>query len=110
MFFDKNNQLIKFRCRLSGIDCAEKKSKDQEEVEYALKALDRFKQIVNNELVFARFHTYGDCSNPQSPKVFGKYGRLLTTLYKTKDSDHSINDQLVEEGFAYKYEGGKRAL
>ena len=38
----------------------------------------------------------------------GKYGRCLVKLYNTKEDTKSFNNILVEEGYAYKYYGGKK--
>lgn len=89
------NRPVKFRCRLLGVDCAERRSSNQEEKECALRARDFFTKWVNDELVIV------DCHQ------FDKYGRLLTTVYK-QDSGVSINDLLLKEKLAYSYSGGTR--
>jgi len=83
---------VKFRVRLSGIDCAEKRTLNEKEKEHALKALNFFKNWVNNELVIL------EC------KDFDKYGRLLASIYNKKNE--CINDLLLKERLAYNY-GGK---
>ena len=37
----------------------------------------------------------------------GKYGRLLGWLYLDDDTV-SLNEKIIEEGFAWEYEGGKK--
>ena len=37
----------------------------------------------------------------------GKYGRLLGWLY-IGDSDVSLNEQMIEEGYAWPYDGGTK--
>ncbi len=37
----------------------------------------------------------------------GKYGRLLGWLY-VGDSDISLNEQMIEEGYAWAYDGGTK--
>ena len=37
----------------------------------------------------------------------GKYGRLLGWLY-VGDSDISLNEQMIEEGYAWPYDGGTK--
>ena len=37
----------------------------------------------------------------------GKYGRLLGWLY-IGDSDLSLNEQMITEGYAWAYDGGKK--
>lgn len=97
LVFFLNGKIVKFRCRLSNIDCAEKKSNDVYERECAIKAMERVNEMVGDSgIVYARF------------KKFDKYGRLLVELFTTKESEYSINDTLVGEGLAYEYHGGKR--
>ena len=86
-----DNKPVKFRVRLSGIDCAEKRTKDDEEKAYALKALNFFKDWVNNELVIL------ECED------FDKYGRLLASIYNK--NNECINKLLLKEKLAYKYSG-----
>ena len=37
----------------------------------------------------------------------GKYGRLLGWLY-VGDGDTSLNEQMIEEGYAWAYDGGTK--
>ena len=37
----------------------------------------------------------------------GKYGRLLGWLY-VGDSDISLNEQMIEQGYAWEYDGGTK--
>ena len=37
----------------------------------------------------------------------GKYGRLLGWLY-VGDSEKSLNEQMIEEGYAWEYDGGTK--
>jgi len=89
LILDKNP--VKFRVRLSGIDCAEKRTLNEKEKEHALKAANFFKNWVNNQLVIL------EC------KDFDKYGRLLASIYNTKNE--CINDLLLQERLAYSYSG-----
>ena len=68
-----------------------------EQARLAKAAKARLKEILketNNEFILV---SYG----------VGKFGRCLGELFSTMDSD-SINNQLVSEGHAKKYYGGKR--
>ena len=58
--------------------------------------------------MFVGFHTFLNklCTNKK-----GKYGRYLGTVYRQRKSGEeqlNINQQLIEEGFAVEYYGGKR--
>jgi len=39
----------------------------------------------------------------------GKYGRLLGWLY-IGDSEQSLNEQMIEEGYAHAYDGGTKDM
>ena len=38
----------------------------------------------------------------------GKYGRLLGWLYYVGDQDRSLNELMIEEGYAWAYDGGTK--
>ena len=88
---------VKKRIRLYGMDAWESRTRDKEEKVKGLAAKARLIQILNennNEFILV---SHG----------VGKFGRCLGELFLTSDSD-SINNQLVSEGHAKKYNGGKR--
>ena len=88
---------VKKRIRLYGMDAWESRTRNKEEKGKGLAAKARLKEILketNNEFILV---SYG----------VGKFGRCLGELFLTMDSD-SINNQLVSEGHAKKYYGGKR--
>lgn len=87
----------KIRIRMVGINTPESRTRDLEEKKLGLAAKARLKEILketNNEFILV---SYG----------VGKFGRCLGELFQTADSD-SINNQLISEGHAKKYYGGKR--
>lgn len=84
----------KTKCRLLGIDTAEiRRSENDLEKEFALKTRDHMRDLVLNKIKYVK-------CGPND-----KFGRLLVTIYDDNDSSCSINDQLVESGYAYKYDG-----
>ena len=88
---------VKKRIRLYGMDAWESRTRDKEEKVKGLAAKARLIQILdenNNEFILV---SHG----------VGKFGRCLGELFLTSDSD-SINNQLITEGHAKKYNGGKR--
>ena len=88
---------LKKRIRFQGMDAWESRTRNKEEKVKGLAAKARLKEILketNNEFILV---SYG----------VGKFGRCLGELFLTMDSD-SINNQLVSEGHAKKYYGGKR--
>lgn len=97
-----NGKPQKFRTRLIGIDTAEikPKNKNAEEKElekkFAIKTREYLSNIILNKLI------YVECGD------WDKYGRLLVTLYKDNVSELSLNKTLVDEGYAYGYEGATK--
>ena len=118
-----HNQIYKFNMRLSGIDTPEMrplKTKPNRDLEKKASIISRNKllQLVTDQNI--NLHTayskreiknilninkkllYIKCGK------FDKYGRCLVKLYNTKDHIKSFNNILVENGYAYKYYGGKK--
>jgi micrococcal nuclease len=84
----------KERVRVAGVDTPEKLGYDatnwlKEKLEGAISGDDDL--IIRTELVGG----------------VGKYGRLLGWLY-IGDSDVSLNDQMITEGYAWEYDGGTK--
>ena len=96
---------IKKRIRYKGIDTWESRTRDLDEKKKGLAAKARTKELlesVSNKSGYFRIKSYGT----------GKYGRVLADIY-IQDSDHNhiwVNKQLITEGHAYKYEGGKKKV
>ena len=93
----------KERVRVAGVDTPEKRTRDKEEKELGLDATAWLKEKLdgalrgNDELVI-RTELVGGV---------GKYGRLLGWLY-IGDADLSLNEQMIEEGYAWAYDGGTK--
>ena len=96
---------IKKRIRYSGIDTWESRTRDLEEKAKGLEAKARNKELlmeVSSKSGYFRLKSFG----------VGKYGRVLGEIY-IQDSNKNticINNQLINEGHAYIYEGGKKKL
>ena len=80
----------KERVRVAGVDTPEKRTRDLEE------ALDG--AIAGDDDLIIRTELVGG---------MGKYGRLLGWLY-IGDSDLSLNEQMITEGYAWEYDGGTK--
>tara|TARA_R100001463_G_scaffold49908_1_gene99952 strand:- start:6585 stop:6983 length:399 start_codon:yes stop_codon:yes gene_type:complete len=81
------------RIRLTGIDTPESRTRDLEEKKRGLAAKNRLIELLGSgEFIL------------ESREV-GKFGRVLGTLHV---GQMNINDQLVEEGHAVEYYGGKK--
>jgi len=87
----------KERVRLAGIDTPESRTKDLAEKHMGLEA----KAYLTELLVAA------DDLIVKTEKD-GKFGRMLGWFYNNKFSVFSINEQLIDEGYAWKYDGGSK--
>ena len=96
---------IKKRIRYSGIDTWESRTRDLKEKAKGLEAKARNKELlmeISAKSGYFRIKSYG----------MGKYGRVLADVYIHDSADNHIwvNKQLITEGHAYKYEGGKKKV
>lgn len=103
VIFEHNGELIKYKCRCMGYDCAEMKpNKDKpnrdEEKELAIKAKNRLEELLNKH-------------STKLIKIeclqFDKYGRLLINVYNMVD-EKSINQIMIDEGHGKPYIGGTK--
>jgi len=91
------------RVRIAGVDTPEKRTRNLEEKALGIDATNWLKDKLNetikgeDELV-VRTELKGGV---------GKYGRLLGWLY-VGDSDLSLNEQMITEGYAWPYDGGTK--
>ena len=93
----------KERVRVAGIDTPEKRTRDLEEKELGIDATNWLKKhleeaISGEEDLVIRTELVGGV---------GKYGRLLGWLY-IADSQLSLNEMMIEEGYAWAYDGGTK--
>ena len=94
---------IKKRIRFMGINTPESRTRDLEEKAKGLAAKDRVKQLLEGTNTI-QLKSHG----------VGKYGRVLGELHidvvdgKEKMTLESVNELLIKEGHAVKYDGGKR--
>ena len=95
----------KARVRMMGIDTPESRTRNKAEKALGLASKARLKEILKGQKV-----------RLVCTKEKGKFGRILGSLWLV-DADSSfggvgdvnVNDQLVEEGHARPYWGGKKA-
>ena len=93
----------KERVRVAGVDTPEKRTRDLEEKELGIDATNWLKKhleeaISGEEDLVIRTELVGGV---------GKYGRLLGWLY-IADSQLSLNEMMIEEGYAWAYDGGTK--
>ncbi len=91
------------RVRIAGVDTPEKRTRDLEEKALGLDATNWLKEkltetIKGDEELTIRTELVGGT---------GKYGRLLGWLY-VGDSAVSLNQQMIQEGYAWEYSGGTK--
>ena len=93
----------KERVRVAGVDTPEKRTRDLEEKELGIEATNWLKEkldgaISGDDDLVIRTELVGG---------MGKYGRLLGWLY-IGDSELSLNELMIEEGYAWSYDGGTK--
>jgi|LWDU01.1.fsa_nt_gi micrococcal nuclease len=83
------------RIRLAGINAPESRTRNLVEKKYGIEAKLRLVELLCPDMSQVTVQSHG----------LGKYGRVLGTLFV---DDKNINQQLVSEGYAVEYNGGKR--
>ena len=96
---------FKKRIRFKGVDTWESRTRNLEEKALGLKAKARTKELlekVSSKSGYFRIKSYG----------LGKYGRVLADVFikDKKGKTICVNNQLISEGHAYIYDGGKKKV
>ena len=94
----------KERVRVAGVDTPEKRTRDLEEKALGIDATNWLKKKLEDTIAGD-----GDELSIRTELVggMGKYGRLLGWLYINEDTV-SLNEQMIEEGYAWEYDGGTK--
>ena len=87
----------KERVRLAGIDTPEKRTKDQKEKEMGYQATE-----------FLEMHLMEATKLTVKTEKEGKFGRMLGWLYKSETDTTSINQIMIDKGYAWAYDGGTK--
>ena len=93
----------KERVRVAGVDTPEKRTRDLEEKALGYDATHWLEDKLNGAIA-------GDDDlviRTELDGGVGKYGRLLGWLY-IGDEEVSLNEQMIEEGYAWAYDGGTK--
>ena len=107
----------KYNIRLIGIDTCEMKSKNKENKERAVKARNRVLQWLGLNIELTTEYTRNQIQKLLTEDVylvwihcgsFDKYGRLLASVYLAPHDTVSCADMLLEERYAYSYQGGTK--
>ena len=93
----------KERVRVAGVDTPEKRTRNLEEKELGIDATNWLKKeledvLAGDDELIVRTELHGGV---------GKYGRLLGWLY-VGDEQVSLNEQMIEHGYAWEYDGGTK--
>ena len=87
----------KERVRLAGIDTPEKRTKNEKEKEMGYQATE-----------FLEMHLMEATKLTVRTEKEGKFGRMLGWLYKTDEDTTSINQIMIDKGYAWAYDGGTK--
>ena len=95
----------KERVRIAGVDTPEKRTRNLEEKALGIDATNWLKAklvdaIAGDDELTIRTELSGG---------IGKYGRLLGWLY-IGDSELSLNEEMITEGYAHAYDGGTKNM
>ena len=93
----------KERVRVAGVDTPEKRTRNLEEKALGLDAT----AWIKNKLEGAVDGDDDLIIRTELDGGVGKYGRLLGWLY-IGDADVSLNEQMIDEGYAWEYDGGTK--
>ena len=93
----------KERVRIAGVDTPEKRTRDLEEKALGIDATNWLKEQLDGAIsgeddLVIRTELVGG---------MGKYGRLLGWLY-IGDETESINERMIQQGYAWEYDGGTK--
>ena len=93
----------KERVRVAGVDTPEKRTRDLEEKALGIDATNWLKKKLEDTI-----NGDGELSiRTELVGGVGKYGRLLGWLY-INDSEVSLNELMIDEGYAWEYDGGTK--
>ena len=91
--FPIHNKLYRWNCRIAGVDTPELRTRCQAEKVFGYNVRDKLREKILNKVVYLQ------CGE------FDKYGRLLVNILC---DDCLVNDWLVENNYAFAYDGGTK--
>ena len=91
-----NNKLYKWNCRIARVDTPELRTKNIKEKQHGYIVRDKLREKILDKIIKVK------CLE------FDKYGRLLVELYENTDIEYNISDWLIDNNYAYKYDGGTK--
>jgi micrococcal nuclease len=120
--FYLGEELVKYTIRLKGIDTPEIRPKKtvefrEQEIKAAKRSRNRFITLCTDQNIdidkdYKKREIQSLIDNNKKLVIlkcheFDKYGRLLATIYDDINNT-SLNQILIDEGYAYKYDGGTK--
>ena len=87
------------RIRLAAVDTPESRTADANEKKYGLESKEWLKHKVEN--------AKNILIKTELPDSTEKYGRIIGHLF-INDQEKSLNDQMINEGYAWTYDGGTK--
>ena len=90
-----NNMYFRWNCRINRVDTPELRTKNKLEKQMGYKVRDKLREKILNKIVTVK------CDH------FDKYGRLLAEI---EFEGENISDWLIENEYAFKYDGGTKKL
>jgi len=90
-----NDQFYRWNCRLIGVDTPELRTKCELEKQFGYTVRDKLREKILNQIVSVI------CDE------FDKYGRLLVQI-KCCDDEKTINQWLIDNKYAFAYDGGTK--
>jgi micrococcal nuclease len=89
------------RIRLAGIDTPESRTRNLEEKALGLESKEWLKKALEGAKDIL--------IKTEKPDSTEKYGRIIGHLF-INDQETSLNNQMIAEGYALEYEGGKKDM
>ena len=89
------------RIRLAGIDTPESRTRNLEEKALGLESKEWLKKALEGAKDIL--------IKTEKPDSTEKYGRIIGHLF-INDQETSLNNQMIDEGYALAYEGGKKDM
>lgn len=90
------NQICRKSCRVEGVDCAEIRTKNNEEKTVGLEAQKYVSELILNKIIWVEFSNCKD-----------KYGRLLAGIYPQRGGER-LDKTLIAMNYGYEYHGEKK--
>jgi len=95
--FRFGNQICQQKCRIDGLDCAEIRTKNEDEKKFGYLAKAYLTPLLFNKLVYARVDSAD------------KFGRLLAKLwFSPKEDGERVDSHMIRKGFGYEYHGDRK--